>query len=115
MATTLIVERIDILEGPNLDALLQAFKQAVSRSADEGRVYVMTARFREVVFFDEDGKEINDLGRTAFAPKVVGIRYVGNDASSSTSDDFVITVKSWTTFEGHYNTHTRKGSLSALK
>lgn len=117
MATTLPVERIDILEGPNLDELQRAFKHAVSR--DDGVPMGMSLRFEEVVFFGTVGdetevREMPELGR-GFAPKLVGIRYLGNDAKSSTRDDFVITVVSWTTLEGHYNTHSRKGSLSVLR
>ena len=117
MATTLTVERIDIIEGPNLDGLLRHFKYAAPRP--DQFPMGMHLRFEEVVFFGTAGEEtevrqFTELG-DSFIPKLVGLLYLGNDASSATRDDFVITVKSWTTFEGHYNTHSRKGSLSALK
>jgi hypothetical protein len=112
MAATLPVERIDVLEGPNLDGLLEGFKFAVVR---DGMPYQTAVRFDEVVYFAEGGKEYAELGRTFF-PYVVGIRYLGNEASSSTRDDFVVTVyMGGMTFEGHYNVHTRKGSLSVIK
>ena len=112
MATTLVVERIDIIEGPNLDELLRGLKFAVAR--EEGLPRGLSITFKEAILFGEDGTELVELGRL-FQPQLVGIRYLGNEAMPSTRDDFVITVKSWTTFEGHYNTHSRKGSLSVLK
>jgi hypothetical protein len=112
MATTLPVKRIDILEGPNLDGLLEGLKFAVLR--DE-MAHQIAVRFDEVAYFAESGEEYAALGRTFF-PSVVGIRYLGNEASSSTRDDFVVTVyMGGMTFEGHYNVHTRKGSLSVIK
>ena len=112
MATELVVERIDIIEGPNLDELLRALKHAVPR--EDGVRHGISVRFDKVVFFGVKGEEIDELGQM-FMPKLVGIRYLGNMITTSTCDDFVVTVRSWTTFEGHYNTHTRKGSLGALK
>jgi hypothetical protein len=112
MATKLEdVERIDIIEGPNLDELLRGLKFAAPREEQPKGISV---RFDEVVFFTEDGEEIAELGKT-FLPTLVGISYLGNESSSATRDDFVIKVKSWTTFVGHYNVHSRKGSLSVTK
>jgi hypothetical protein len=117
MATTLVVERIDIIEGPNLDELLRALKHAVPRP--DGLPKGINVEFKEVVFFgraegDLEVRQLAELGYL-FAPKLVGIRYLGNDANPATRDDFVITLKSWTTFEGHYNAHSRKGSVIAIK
>ncbi|MDB5177938.1 MAG: hypothetical protein JWO61_321 [Candidatus Saccharibacteria bacterium] len=111
MTTTLVVERIDIIEGPNLDELLRGLKLAVAR--EQGLSRGLSITFQEAVFFGGDGVELIELGRL-FQPQLVGIRYLGNEATPSTRDDFVITVRSWQTFEGHYNTHTRKGSLRVL-
>jgi len=112
MATTLDVERIDILEGPNLDGLLEGFKFAAPRDELHQQISV---RFEEVAYFAKGGEEIVELGKTFF-PRIVGVRYLGNEASSSTRDDFVVTVfMGGMTFEGHYNVHTRKGSLSVIK
>ena len=112
MATTLQIERIDILEGPNLDDLQRAQKFAVVR---EGLSVPVSARFGEVVYFGEDGKELVEFGRT-FAPQVIGIRYLGNEPSRETRDEFIITVRfTGRTFEGHYNVRTRKGSLNLVK
>jgi hypothetical protein len=112
MATTLQVGRIDIVEGPNLDELQRAQKFAVPRG--EIRVH-MSARFDYVVYFDEAGSQLTELGRT-FLPQVIGIRYLGDEPSRETQDDFVITVRfAGMTFEGHYNVHSRKGSLSVKK
>jgi hypothetical protein len=112
MATTLPVERIDILDGPNFDGLLKGLKFAASR--DES-VPPISVRFEEVVYFAEGGSEVTELGRMCF-PKIVGIRYLGNEASPSTRNDFIVAVyMGGMTFEGHYNVHTRKGSLSVIK
>lgn len=106
MATTLAVERIDIIEGPNLNGLLCYFKYAAPRP--DGLPTGIHLGFEEVVFFGtaEDETELRQLDELgdSFVPLLVGIRYLGNNASSATRDDFVITVKSWMTFEGHYNT-----------
>ena len=114
MDATLTVERIDILEGPNLKGLLFAFEHAAIRP--DGFSGEVNLRFDNVVYLDDAHKEIDELSGRIFNPKLVGICYLGYNPSSETRDDFVITVSIINiTFEGHYNAHTRKGSLRAVK
>lgn len=112
MTPSVIVERIDILDGPNLKSLLEGFRFATRR---EELNFAINLKFNEVVFIDESGVEIQELGRL-YTPILAGIRYLGYEPKPDTRDDFVITVRSGMgTFEGHYNTHSRKGMLLRVK
>lgn len=118
MATKLIVERIDILDGPNLKGLLQAYELAVPQPG--GFPQGMRARFDRVVFYgrtDEDSvaHPIDELG-TVFDPQVVGIQHLGGVPTPETRHDHIIKVAfgGWT-FVGHYNTLHRKGCLVVVK
>ncbi len=107
MATKLPVERIDIIEGPNLQFFLDCLRDAVPR---EGRAGYSLTIFSKVVlhYEDDSSEEVKNL-----AVQAVGIRYLGNIANRSTQFKFVITVSGrQQTFEGHYDTQSRKGSLS---
>lgn len=104
------VARIEILDGPNGDGLLRAYKFAVAR---DGLPVGISARF-EGVFFDEDDNELAELGRT-FLPPVVGLHYLNYEATDENRDQHVIAVQLWATFEGHYDAFRRKGNLYVVR
>lgn len=107
MASKLPVERIDIIEGPNLQSILDCVRDAVPRDGRQG--YSLAVFNKAVLHYDDDSsEEVQNL-----AVQAVGIRYLGNIADRSTQNKFVVTVSGrQQTFEGHYDTHSRKGSLS---
>lgn len=115
MTTTVKVERIDIVEGPNLEGLLKPWLLK-SAYAEEGKalpggVHEIYLRFDEVHFMDESGVAIEELG-TTLMPALVAIGLLGGDATTRNREEFVITVSTaFGTFTGHYNTRSRKGSL----
>ena len=117
MTTTVNVERIDIIEGPNLEGLLQPWlmKEAIE---DANKVFAIPdihVRFEEVRYMRNEWTADEELGVT-FHPLLVGIGLLGGDVKSRKRDDFIITVSSALgTFTGHYNTRTRKGSLARVK
>lgn len=117
MTTTVTVERIDIIEGPNLEGLLQPW--LMRESVEEAGFSLGTSdvhlRFDEVRYMRDEWIADEELGIT-FYPLLVGIGLLGGEATTRKRENFVITVSSALgTFTGHYNTRTRKGSLARVK
>lgn len=114
MTTTVIVERIDIIEGPNLEGLLKPWlmKEAIEEAGKSLVVSDIHLRFDEVRYMRDEWTADEELGMT-FLPLLVGIGLLAGDTTARKREDFVITVSSALgTFTGHYNTRTRKGSLA---
>ena len=111
MTDTVTVERIDIIEGPNLEGLIRPW-QITEAAMPPGNRQV-SLRFDEVRYMSdrESWTPIEELGVT-FMPELVAIGRLGGTAMTRTRADYVITVHcALGTFEGHYNTKTRKGVL----
>jgi len=118
MTTTVSVERIDILEGPNLEGLLRSFPlaAALEDQGEESLPRSVETWFKEVRFYDEQGFDLRLqlAGALSFRGVLNGIRYLG--LTRDNKHDFVIFVdSSLGTFGGLYNTKTRKGSLNVMK
>lgn len=113
MTGTVTVERIDILEGPNLEGLLRSF--TVPSGLD--REIEVNARFDRIKLYTGDGDDAAAIlgdDVVSYTGVLLGIRYLGLEPGLR--HDFIITLKtSLGTFEGHYNVHSRKGSLGRRK
>ncbi len=117
MTATVNVERIDIIEGPNLTGLLQPWltKEAIEEADKVFAIPDIHLRFNEVRYMRDEWTADEELGMT-FLPLLVGIGLLGGDTTTRKREEFVITVSSALgTFTGHYNTHTRKGSLARVR
>ena len=117
MTTTVTVERIDIIEGPNLTGLLEPWlmKEAIEEAEKIFAPPDVHLRFNKVRYMRDEWNADEELGMT-FLPLLVGIGLLGGDTTARKREDFVITVSSALgTFTGHYNTRTRKGSLARVK
>ena len=117
MTATVNVERIDIIEGPNLTGLLEPWltKEAIEEADKVFAIPDIHLRFNEVRYMRDEWTADEELGMT-FLPLLVGIGLLGGDTTARKREDFVITVSSALgTFTGHYNTRTRKGSLARVK
>jgi len=103
MTEAVIVERIDIVDGPNLQGLLEAF------GADG-----VSANVFNSVLLDTNGVNVSaEVGR--LQASMIAIRYLGN-VRPAVKRDFVLTFSTtYGLFEGHYSVHSRKGSLGRLK
>lgn len=118
MAIDFNVDRVDILEGPPLDRLVETMATTSRRlrlksGSDKRCSYV---HFHKVMWLDDQGRDVSALlpGLSPLEAVVLSISVLGRDWSNPS--DFVIAVgTSFGIFQGHYNAHTRKGSLANVE
>ena len=117
MATIAIddVERIDIMEGPNFEALIQPWLMlsALGEVGGPSTVEEVLVQFDEVAYFFEDGSKLpKEWAGESSRMHLLGLEPLGGALKSIKAGDVVITVSALgMTFKGHYNTRKRKGSL----
>jgi len=115
MATIVIddVERIDIMEGPNFEGLIQPWLMLSALGDVPSTVEEVLVQFDEVAYFLEDGSKLDKkwVGEISRMHLLV-LEPLGGSLKSIKAGDVVITVSALgMTFKGHYNTRKRKGSL----
>lgn len=110
------VVRIDIMEGPNFEGLIQPWLMLNHFGEDQvlPKLDEINVRFDEVVYLLEDGSKLDPAVMGALSHmKLIGLEPLGGVLKSFRTGDVVITVEALgMTFRGHYNTHKRKGSVS---
>ena len=109
------VVRIDIMEGPNFEGLVQPWLMlsTLGEVGGPSRVEEVLVQFDEVAYFLEDGSKLpKEWAGEISRMHLLGIEPLGGALKSIKGGDVVITVSALgMTFKGHYNTRKRKGSL----
>ena len=110
MTDSVDIDRIDIVEGPNLEGLIKPWLMAEAEMQPQNRPVAL--RFDRVHFYVGDSRVPSEELGSAYMPYLIALGTLGGVWMTRTRADYVITVASAAgTFEGHYNTKTRKGSL----
>jgi hypothetical protein len=115
MTTTVDVERIDIKEGPNRSTLLLSSRSTQHFKERYPGIEHQTW-FSDVRYLNRRGRDMRHFLSDArtFRGELVEIAYLGDNPDET--DEFLLKVSSvFGTFEGHYNTHLRKGVLRKVK